>query len=702
MPLAGTAGSGYSDQREDGMSQEKRLESWKEIEAYLKRDVRTLRRWEREEALPIHRHVHKSRGSVYAYASEIDAWRASRKVVPEPAPARPLWKIPAFALTLLLCLIMVGNGVRPVAAQGPISARQVWARALGDGMDSLSPDGHYITFADWDTGNLATYDLITGTIHRLTANSQPSVSWAERSFVSPDGTQVAYTWWAGEKPYHYEIRLLRLNSTGSSEPRVLLDAREAAEIAPFGWSPDGTKLYVEQTLADRTTQLAVLSLQSGALSTLKSLGWLAVQAKLSPDGRYIVYDQPTGDGAPSSDIAVLAADGSRETVIVHHPAKDFSPMWSPDGSHVLFLSDRTGGTSLWSVPVTDGKSAGEPQLVRADVGPMLPLDLTRDGTLYYQLKTGRRNIHLAEINENGKLEKSPVPLAERFLNSNFHPSWSPNGKFLAYYSMREGAYQRWLGVLAIEENTVLVVRSTATGEEHDIRLPLQVPAYGINAGPRWFPDGKSVVVVGWVSARPGFAYFRVDLESGKTELLHRPQVPLNKLNDGGMMDLSPDGRSIYYLSGGLRRFDMDTGKDQEVRTMSMRDFALAPDGKRIAYARGGAVYVASLADGAPRMLFRSDDKTRAATENTLAWTPDQQYLLFAQSEVAGQPSSPQALWRVPITGGEPQKLGITVRGEFLTPRLHPDGRRLAYETIEAGSDEIWALENFLPKSVGAK
>src|SRR5580765_3503644 len=98
-----------------------RLESWKEIGTYLQRDVRTLRRWEKVEGLPIHRHTHKSRSSIYAFTSEIDAWRASRKVAPEPAPPpQPLWKFPAFAVTLLLCLIMVGNGVRPqiASAQG--------------------------------------------------------------------------------------------------------------------------------------------------------------------------------------------------------------------------------------------------------------------------------------------------------------------------------------------------------------------------------------------------------------------------------------------------------------------------------------------------------------------------------------------------------------------------------------------------------
>jgi len=61
-------------------SQEVRLESWKEIAAYLKRDVTTVQRWEKREAMPVHRHVHDKRGSVYVLTSELDAWRESRKV----------------------------------------------------------------------------------------------------------------------------------------------------------------------------------------------------------------------------------------------------------------------------------------------------------------------------------------------------------------------------------------------------------------------------------------------------------------------------------------------------------------------------------------------------------------------------------------------------------------------------------------------
>jgi adenylate cyclase len=64
-----------------------RLDSWKEIAAYLKRGARTVQRWESEEALPVHRLQHDTLGSVYAYASELDAWWSSRKAAPrDPGP----------------------------------------------------------------------------------------------------------------------------------------------------------------------------------------------------------------------------------------------------------------------------------------------------------------------------------------------------------------------------------------------------------------------------------------------------------------------------------------------------------------------------------------------------------------------------------------------------------------------------------------
>jgi TolB-like protein/Flp pilus assembly protein TadD len=59
---------------------EDHLDSWKEIAAYLSRDVTTVQRWEKREGMPVHRHQHNRLGSVYAFSSELDAWVQSRKL----------------------------------------------------------------------------------------------------------------------------------------------------------------------------------------------------------------------------------------------------------------------------------------------------------------------------------------------------------------------------------------------------------------------------------------------------------------------------------------------------------------------------------------------------------------------------------------------------------------------------------------------
>jgi pentatricopeptide repeat protein len=59
---------------------EKLLDSWKEIAVYLNRDVTTVQRWEKREGMPVHRHVHEKRGSVYAVPEELDSWIQSRRL----------------------------------------------------------------------------------------------------------------------------------------------------------------------------------------------------------------------------------------------------------------------------------------------------------------------------------------------------------------------------------------------------------------------------------------------------------------------------------------------------------------------------------------------------------------------------------------------------------------------------------------------
>lgn len=66
---------------------QQRLDSWKEIAAHLGRRVRTVQRWEREEGLPVRRHAHRRRGTVYALVDELDAWHLGRQRAPGEGPA---------------------------------------------------------------------------------------------------------------------------------------------------------------------------------------------------------------------------------------------------------------------------------------------------------------------------------------------------------------------------------------------------------------------------------------------------------------------------------------------------------------------------------------------------------------------------------------------------------------------------------------
>lgn len=97
----------------DGTSS--RLDSWKEIAAYLRRDVRTAQRWEEKEGLPVQREEHGSRASVYAEREELDAWLANRRVlssieiVSSPRPVRRIWAIVGFALLLAVALATSGS-----------------------------------------------------------------------------------------------------------------------------------------------------------------------------------------------------------------------------------------------------------------------------------------------------------------------------------------------------------------------------------------------------------------------------------------------------------------------------------------------------------------------------------------------------------------------------------------------------------------
>lgn len=578
------------------------------------------------------------------------------------------------------------------STQASQAVRLVWTGqdAFGSVRGSPSPDGRYLTFLHLGTGGLAVRDLREGTSRRLTNDSTGSVFYA---VFSPDGRQLAYAW-VSEKE-RYDLRILPLSGGETAQPRIVHRNEETRVIRPFAWSPDGKQLLVLRTLKDRTNQIAMVSVQDGSVRVLKSLTWAYTTMSLSPDGRYIAHDALSGDNTSPTDIFVLAADGSRETAVVQGPARNGSPLWSPDGSQILFLSDRTGTTSLWTVPIEGGKPKGPAELVKADIGRVRLQGMTRSGTLYY-LVSGvfRQNVYTAELDAAMKATKAPVLATERFINSNSAPTWSADGQYLAYYSSRGPSADG-------SRSTVLVIRTIKTGEERDLSMPRGVQTGNLVPSPTWFPDGRSVLV-------KGSGYYRVDLASGNAELLHAPKGA-GGAGGLGAYAISPDGKTIFYIANvdestiverKLVRFDIDSRRETVLKGGQLFfSLALSPDGTQLASARNdeGSFYleVMPAAGGETREVFHA---TGGLNPNALAWSPDQRYLLFVRGGATGS----NVLWRIPVAGGEPEQVGISMTGQIMYPHVHPDGRWITFGLFETGASEVWALENFLPKARAAR
>jgi WD40-like Beta Propeller Repeat len=186
-----------------------RLDSWKEIAAYFRRAERTVRRWEVTESLPVHRHAHKKRGSVYAYKCELDAWWHSRQNDLEPVngssaeesgATRRLWLV---SLVLVVVILSIVGLMSTRASRGARAAVAPQVRSLTayQGLEtapSFSPDGTRLAFV-WNGEQQDNFDIYVrmvdeGPLHRLTTNPATDYNPA----WSPDGQSLAFLRSRGE------------------------------------------------------------------------------------------------------------------------------------------------------------------------------------------------------------------------------------------------------------------------------------------------------------------------------------------------------------------------------------------------------------------------------------------------------------------------------------------------------------------------
>jgi hypothetical protein len=224
-------------------------------------------------------------------------------------------------------------------------------------------------------------DISTGAVRRLTTDgpNPAEVVVSRISELSTDGRKLAAIVRVLKRGSPIEPPLARFERTelrvfdvgGRGTGRVLATWDEQAlggAWRPFAWSPRSDRIWLFGTRRDSSAQIASASM-SGELAVLKTLTWRDSNQfpSLSPDGRFLAYHDAAGRQTPS-DIHIIATDGSREHH-VEHAADDSKPMFLPDGSGIVFESNRRGDRDLWFQPIVDGRPAGEPRIVWRDVGP---------------------------------------------------------------------------------------------------------------------------------------------------------------------------------------------------------------------------------------------------------------------------------------------------------------------------------------------
>lgn len=494
-----------------------------------------------------------------------------------------------------------------------------------------------------------------------------------------------------------------MNRDGSGSRVLLAASREHEYVDPLDWSPTDEEILVAgQGREDRVWELLLVSAADGSRRVLKTLSWVAPggmgtypRAYFSPDGRHVAYDHPSDPEERGRDIYALAVDGTGETTLVSGPGSDRLLGWLPDGSGILFYSDRGGAPSVRRLPVRDGTPDGEAELVRSEVPSLIPLGFVADGYAYGVTVRARR-IHTATVDPgSGRMPSPPRPVDDPPSLRSLAADWSPDGERLAYITHR--AYPEVVETLVIRS----VEGEASVGGEGVRSVPLSPTFHTSSATLDWVREG-TIFLFGVEKGHNGI--YRLDPGDGSFRRVPGPGTD----EDAAYLkwfEVGPDGETIYLIrpgagadgTGALIARDASTGEERALGSTRAdgRSLAVSPDGEVLATIvpddgdGSSELRVRSVRDGSARTLLRLPQGRLPSAP--LAWTPDGAWLLFVRRTEDGGCS----LWSLPASGdGGPRRLGEgdpCPAGNDI--RVHPDGRRIAFA---AGTDrgEVRVLEGF--------
>jgi Tol biopolymer transport system component len=303
----------------------------------------------------------------------------------------------------------------------------------------------------------------------------------------------------------------------------------------------------------------------------------------------------------------------------------------------------------------------------------------------------------------GRPTSKATKITDRYVNAG--SAWSPDGKLLAYASLRDGKEP------GEGEPASLVIRTMATGNERVVtpRIMLEMNL----SNPQWFPDGRSLLIQPLWGKQAG-KLAKVDIENGDVQLLLNG-ASLGHTSGSTWYDpgatLSPDGRMLYYTAGDSRtqqvrivRRELPDSEEKEVRSLKtarVPHISVSPDGGRLAFwlrpderDQNHRILMTMPANGGEPSQVRTGSVFPLSS--VTAWSGDGKRIFFVGPAKPG--ADPEAIqdcdiWSVPAEGGEPVPLKIGPHA-IMFFHLHPDGKRLVFYD-EFSKGDLWSLKNVL-------
>jgi Tol biopolymer transport system component len=420
-------------------------------------------------------------------------------------------------------------------------------------------------------------------------------------------------------------------------------------------APDGRAIVFE-LIGD----LYTLPITGGTATRIASGLTFDSQPRYSPDGSKIVF---LSDRSGDENIWIANADGTDPRPLTKGKnTRYWSPEWTPDGKYIVVSRSGTGnaGTQLWLYHVDGGNGVnltGSEE--RRQLNPMGAAFGKDDRFVYYTERTAAGSVY-NQMNFRWQLGVYDRQTGENFrmsdeLGSAMRPVLSPDGRWLVYAT-------RW------DAQTGLRVRDLKSGDDSWLIYPVtrddqeSASTRDLMPGSSFTPDSKALV-----TSFDG-AIWRVEVPSGEAT-----KIPFTARVE---QRLGPKVQFEYAVDQG------------PVRAQQIRFPQLSPDGKRLAFTALDRLWVMDYPAGKPRRVSTTD-----AGEHQPAWSPDGKFITYVSwSDLEGG-----HVFRVAADGGIPQKL-TQMSSYYSDPVYSPDGQRIVVVRGPRGERQ----EDFSPQGNGGQ